>query len=407
MDNGKILFLSHGNRDAFNDVGNGYIREFVKNGARYLDYDDLYLERGYSGFQRFLEDYIREHGIEVLVLAADVTSFHFPLEFFRKLRPGVFTVTMAGDTVYYYEVRDKYYAGATDLFVVYDSFDSIDAFRAAGGEAIFFWLNYDRSKYYRSESPEKPIDVSFIGGMAGRKERAEFLGYLKDNGVDVQVLGGGTPGGQVSLERMVEIFNQSKINLNFTDATVPTRLTRNTGVQPGRKQMKGRLSELAICGTFILSEYAKDIEKVLVPGKEIALFTTKEELLAQVRRYLAADGERRAIAEGAFQRAIKDYDVGLSIPRLMREIARRKEAGIRSAADIPADAVFDRNFGSFRILCLIRFLKRLKLSFALEEFILLIQTGKADLHQVYDFFMEEVVDKFPRAKRFLKRVLRK
>ena len=62
----RTLLLSHANSATPNDIGNGYLREFLKTGAAFLDCHEIYLEHGYSGSQRFLKDFITANGIEVV-----------------------------------------------------------------------------------------------------------------------------------------------------------------------------------------------------------------------------------------------------------------------------------------------------------------------------------------------------
>jgi len=383
------------------------MREFVKNGAFFLDHGEIYFKYGYAGAQKFIRDFIGGNGVEVLIFAAESSSFHFPPDFFLGLRPGIFTVMMAGDTVYYYDSRDKYYAGAMDLFAIYDSFDTVLAFRRAGGDALLLLSAYDRTKYFRSEDRTKTIDVSFVGGFAGRKDRAEYVDYLLKNGIDVRLFGYGAPGGQVSLEQMVEIFNKSRINLNFTGATAASHLTRTNPVPPGAKQLKGRTIEAALCGSFVLSEYAPHIEKMLKPGEEMEVFATKEELLEKIKFYLSHGQERELIAERGYRRAIAEYDISLVIPKFLEEIALRIKNKRSGGFSAPPDPVFNRNFASYRMLCAIKFFKRLQFAFALEELALLLRTGPPDTSHFYTFFIEEIADKFPRTKAFFKNVARR
>lgn len=397
----KALFLSHHNADTPVDIGHGFEREFTKNGAVFLNFVELYAEHGYSGTQAFLKDFIAKNGVEVLIFAPDSTSFYFPLEFFRGLRPAVYTVITAGDTAYYFDVRDKFYAGAVDLLAAYDSYETVAELNRLGGEAVVLLSSYELSRYHKTENREKTIDVSFVGGLAGRKDRKDCIEHLQRNGVDVQVFGFGAPGGQVSQQRMVEIFNNSKINLNFTDTSVPTYLTK---VPPGRKQLKGRIAEVPLCGSFILSETAPGIENILVPGTEMAIFKDKEDLLEKVRYYLSHEREREEIAERGYLRARRDYDLSVTVPRFLADIERRRETARRPWAGVPPDDTFNRNFSSFRALMLIRFLKSLRFGLAAEELAQIFIYRSLDPGQLYTFLVNETVDKFPRFKRALKSI---
>lgn len=402
---GKTLLLSKLSPGNPNDVGGGYQREFIKNGALFLDYSDIYDQRGHAGAQSFILDFVRRNGVDTLVYAADSTSFHFPPSFFRELGRYAYTAMLAGDTVYYFDVRDKFYAAETDLFIILDSFQRADEFRALGGDAMILLSSYDRTRYVRYEDRTKTIDVSFVGAFAGRQDRIDGVNYLLKNGIDVKVYGYGAPGGQLTLDEMVAVFNKTRINLNFTGASAGSRLNASNPIPLGAKQLKSRQVEAALCGSFALSEDAPGMEETLKPGEEMALFRTREEMLEKIRYYLAHEDEREAIAARAYARSVKDHDVSLEIPRLMAEIERRRLAGRPGRAAAPPDAIFLRNFSSYRLLYILKFLKRLKLRFALEELLLMLRLGTADLPQLYTFFVEEIVDKFPRTKAFLKKIL--
>lgn len=401
---GKTLYLSRIHRGNPNDIGNGYQRELDRNGVLFLDYNDVYAERGYSGAQRFILDHVRAEGIETLIFAPDSTSFHFPPGFLGELGKYAYTVVMAGDTVYYFDVRDKFYAAEADLFVILDSFQRAEEFRALGGDAMVLLSSYDRERYVRYEDRAKTMDVSFVGAYAGRQDRIDGVEYLRKNGIDVKAFGYGAPGGQLSLDQMVAVFNRTKINLNFTGASAGSRLNASNPIPVGAKQLKSRQVEAALCGSFALSEDAPGMDQTLAPGLEMALFTTREEMLEKIRYYLAHDEEREAVADRAYRRAVRDHDVKLEIPKFLAEIERRRLAKRPGRARAPQDGVFKKNFASYRMLYVIKFLKAFRPGLALEELLLLLRLGTVDLPQLYTFFVEEVVDKFPRVKNFLKKL---
>ncbi|MDE2490877.1 MAG: glycosyltransferase family 1 protein [Elusimicrobia bacterium] len=404
MPSDKILFLGPDAENPSNDAYSAYRREFVRNGALFLDHRGLYLRLGHRGAQDFIRRFVRDEGVATLVFANDPLSFDFDLGFFVELSRGVYTAMLAGDTVYYFGTRDKYYARAMDLVIVNDSFETPAEFRALGVDSLVFTTCCDREKYVKREDAAKTIDVSFVGALSGREERTAYLDFLAANGVAVSAFGQGTPGGRVTLDRMVEIFNQSRINLNFTDASVVSPLA-GTAPPAGAKQIKGRIAEAAICGSFVLTESAPGVENVLAPDKEMAVFGGKEDLLEKVRYYLAHEREREAVAAAGYRRAVVDYDVRLAIPRLIAELERRRRAKTRSSAAVATDAAFETNFGSYRLRCVLRFLKRFRFGLAWEELRLLARTGRAAPRQFRAIFIEEVVDPFPRFKRLLKRLL--
>ena len=50
----KYSILAVMNDSFLNDLGFGYNREFIKNGATFIDYEKLYLELGNKNVQKYL-----------------------------------------------------------------------------------------------------------------------------------------------------------------------------------------------------------------------------------------------------------------------------------------------------------------------------------------------------------------
>ncbi len=71
---------------------------------------------------------------------------------------------------------------------------------------------------YKKTGAEKKYDVSFVGNYS--PYRRWIFDYLKSKGINVNVFGRnwGKYGGWISQEEVVNVFNQSKINLNLSNA---------------------------------------------------------------------------------------------------------------------------------------------------------------------------------------------
>lgn len=74
--------------------------------------------------------------------------------------------------------------------------------------------------YRKLDLPLK-YDVTFVGLPHGVRRSA--VQALIDEGIDVQVWGTGWGHGRSSQQRMIEVFNQSRINLNFSGGVVRRR----------------------------------------------------------------------------------------------------------------------------------------------------------------------------------------
>lgn len=154
---------------------------------------------------------------------------------------------------------------------------------------------------YVKKPVTKCYDVSFIGQPYG--ERKKIIARLKEDGIDVRNWGFGSEHGRVSFERMVEIFNASKINLNFSASYV----NKYKFWQRKRDQIKARNFEIPGCGGFQLASFIPSIDAYLSIGREIACYHNYSDLLEQIRYYLSHETEREAIAEAGYRRVLAEH----------------------------------------------------------------------------------------------------
>ena len=68
--------------------------------------------------------------------------------------------------------------------------------------------------FIRKKTPHY-YDVSFVGQY--HPHRAWYFRHLKKAGIDVHAWGYGWPNGRLSFNDMIDVFNQSKINLNMSN----------------------------------------------------------------------------------------------------------------------------------------------------------------------------------------------
>ena len=159
--------------------------------------------------------------------------------------------------------------------------------------------------YRRLGLPLK-YDVSFVGRVYRR--RPAIIERLRREGLNVLVRGSGWPEGRATQDEMIQIFNQSRINLNFADPPKHMHwLKRLLGRRQPPKQIKGRNFEIPACGGFLLTDHADNLENYFTPGQELALFASEDDLVAQIRHYLASEAERARLAEAGFQRTLREH----------------------------------------------------------------------------------------------------
>jgi len=383
-----------------NDIGNGYLREFIKNGTTYIDYEDLYLKFGNKNVQEHILNIIDKNDLKVLIYQAGPTDFHFSVEFFQKLQRKVFTVMMIGDTDHYFDTRDIYYAQCMNLVIVYDCLSRY-RFGQYGIDAISFYSSYDKNKYFKMSTAEKSIDVSFVGDMRYKRNRKEYINYIIKNGISVEVFGLGTKNGQVSLEQMVEISNKTKINLNFSGTSLKSGLRKEPNINLRMRQMKGRIAEIALSGGFVLSEYVPGIEEVFEVDKEIVIFRTKEEMVAKIKYYLEHEKGRETIANNGHIRAVRDYEVSTAIPKLINQIEEFRNRKIYRPSELYLDNHFMKYYTTFRVAMIVEFIKLGKWKLIFEELGIILKNRKLDFYQTLKFLL----NMFPKLKKLLKFIL--
>jgi spore maturation protein CgeB len=176
------------------------------------------------------------------------------------------------------------------------------------------------------KSLPKLYDVSFVGGY--HPFRAWCLQRLSKSGINVKAWGYGWPNGQLSFERMVDVFNQSRINLNLSNneswdmryILLPTkpvkdrfRVMRNTfraATHPDaktREMVKARHFEINACGGFQLSYYTEGLERHFQIGEEIAIYESVDAIVNKVFYYLKHQDEREDIARRGYERTLRDH----------------------------------------------------------------------------------------------------
>jgi spore maturation protein CgeB len=99
-------------------------------------------------------------------------------------------------------------------------------------------------------------------------------------------------------EDMLSLYCNSKIGVNFSI---------NENDLQKRTQMKLRMFEVPACRALLITQNHKGLEQFFVPGKEVEVFDTEEEMQDKVRFYLKNESSRKAIAEAGWARFMKEH----------------------------------------------------------------------------------------------------
>ncbi len=169
-------------------------------------------------------------------------------------------------------------------------------------------------KLYRETGSPKQYDVSFVG--AWHPYREWLIKRLHKEGFAVKAVGYRWPGGIVSHEQMVALFNESRINLNMSNSASwdaryllasPRGLINRIRSPKSVEQLKARHFEINGSGGFQLSYYVEGLEKHYEIGAEIGVYLDPDDLLQKVKLYLADDALRESVARAGHQRTLADH----------------------------------------------------------------------------------------------------
>jgi spore maturation protein CgeB len=206
-------------------------------------------------------------------------------------------------------------------YVTTSDVNGLNKFRDVGFSNVLYSPFACNTEFFIKKNLPKCYDVSFIGGWS--PYRAWYLQKIRNAGIDIRGWGIGWKEGSVSYGNMIDIFNQSRINLNLSNSAswdvrylmTLKRPIKNTvrawrnclsslyrKDMKTREQIKGRHFEINSCGGFQLSYYVEGLERHYQIGEEIALYESIDEIIDKIRYYLKHDEEREAIAKRGYLR---------------------------------------------------------------------------------------------------------
>lgn len=384
----NILALSSYNEGinrVFEDYCNG-VKANCEN-YYYIDYLELYLTKGKKEFEKHIEEFIDQNKIDAVFFIWWSCDLTFDLYFLEKLSKKTALVMNFFDTEYYFEAVDRYYAQVADLVILPDSLARY-RYRHLNINAHTSFALFDGDYYKKQPEDVKDIDVSFIGNLKNA-DRADYIKYLKENDINVQTYGTGSDNGFASFEQMVSIFNRSKINLNFTTlATTDNYVVPLPKINQRIKQSKGRPLEIALCGGFILSQYAAGIEEMFDIGKEFDVFNSKEEMLEKIRYYLEKETLREEMAKKSYEKSLQKYEVKAGFKIIFDKLA---ETPNKQNFPLYVDDIFLKSYTSSRFFYIARHLMSCRFLLAWEEFMVIVKYRKLSLSMAYFFAVKGVV----------------
>jgi spore maturation protein CgeB len=218
-------------------------------------------------------------------------------------------------------------------FITTSDVNGVRKFRTAGHtNVIFSPFASNQHAYYKKDVPKK-YDVSFVGQY--HPLRAWYIREIRRAGFNVHVWGAGWRTGQLDHDKMVGVFNQTKLNLNLSNSVSwdlryllsSPRAIKNTlgaALQKGRKtheQVKGRHFEINACGSCQLSFYVEGLEQCYKIGDEIDVYSSPAELVDKIDYYLKHEDEREEIAKRGYERTLAEHTMEKRLRAILKVAA--------------------------------------------------------------------------------------
>jgi hypothetical protein len=274
-----------------------------------IDYTEMYKTKGKIGFESHIKKLILNNIVDTIIIGIGAGMI-IDIFFIKELSENysVKIIISFPDSEHLFEGIDRYYAQTADLVWVFNP--SLEKIFNIYNIHTFSNQGFDTYRYSKKVM-KKTIDVSFIGGI-NRGNREEYIDFLRKNGIEVELAGFGTKKGLITTKEKNQIVYQSKINLNFTGV-----LSNDKNIFKRIKQPKGRPQELALLGGFVLSENASGLGDIFEIEEEIAVFHSKEELLAKIKFYLQNDEIRESMAVAGYKKALNSYETVSVVKELL------------------------------------------------------------------------------------------
>jgi len=360
----KTLIISRYHDDLANPIYNAYIKGIQSQCEiiHFIDYFDQISALGKDGFEEQVINLLEKEKIDLVFFIFVSGDPTLDPNFIQSISKKRFIAMVFWDTEQFFEQIDRYYAQLADLVILPANYEYIYKLNLMGINAICPFSLFDSTKYKPSEIQEENIDVSFVGEVTKGKIK-EYIQFLLDNGINIEAYGAGTKNGKVSFKKVIDIFNNSKINLSFTGTYDNSIYSFCSNINNRILQNKGKPIEIALCGGFVLTEHVPGIEKVF-PPKTIDSFQSKEELLNKINFYLNNEELRHQMKKESYLHAVSNYDSVLAFKTIFKTI---NSIAPKNEKELILDNIFIKTYNTFRLFHTISFLSQGKILLAWKE----------------------------------------
>jgi len=245
-------------------------------------------------------------------------------EFYLDTLKNVKKVSLKTKTINFFGDDDTLFDSFTRFYSLFFDYNLISpqlppkTYVNEGMKNVFFSFGTNLDNF-KPLNIEKKYDVTFIG--TPKKDRYDFIKHLLNNGIDVKIFGWGWDKypdlknvyfGPLDSEDLVRVANQSKINLSFSKNYF------------GEPHLKGRVTEIGACKSFILVEHSPRFLDLFKDKKEIIMFKDEKDLLKKVKYYLKNEKEREKTTRKMYEKIVNNFDLDKELNDFFEKISNNK-----------------------------------------------------------------------------------
>ena len=183
------------------------------------------------------------------------------------------------------------------------SSEVVELFKTVNQSSYNIIEGFEPKIFYKEEA-EKDIDILFFGNATAK--RIELLSKIDKK---VEVFGVGWPeefeaNNLVFLDDLRKVIARSKIVLNLVHSNI----------------FSDRVVTAMACGSFVLSEYCRDLFTYFDNEEHLVWFTNTDECNKYINEYLVDDDKREQIAQNGMKKVNELYTWDMVIQRIIHLI---------------------------------------------------------------------------------------
>ncbi len=299
-----------------------------KENVNLFDFYSEYKSAGKQGMNKKLKEIITSEKPDLALLS--LFENEFDEEIVSSLRDYTKTVSYFIDDPWRIEFA-RHWRKYFDFFSTPDYYTYQKYLLDGIPNVIYSPFGFNPQIYKKTET-EKKYDVSFVGNYS--PYRRWIIDYLISYGIKVDVFGRnwGKYGNWISQDEVVNVFNQSKINLNLSNAVNRdlSFLAHSFSsirdwkeliqLKKNKEQVKGRHYEINGCGGFQLSYFVPGLNLIYEIDKEIAVFENVKNLPEEIKFFIRNENLRSTIAHNGYIRSQNDHKAAGYLGNLINRV---------------------------------------------------------------------------------------